>query len=111
MRAALAGATAKAPIEIWFQDEARVGQKETHGYIWAPIGSIPLMVRDNRHDSGYIFGAICPERGAGAAMIPERRVGAAMITPGANTEMMNLHLAESGNSAWPRKTIWNLGLV
>ena len=42
------------------------------------------MVRDNRHDNAYIFGAICPARG----------VGAAMITPTANTEMMNLHLAE-----------------
>ena len=31
-----------------------------------------------------IFGAICPAR----------RVAGAMITPAANTEMMNLHLAE-----------------
>ena len=49
-----------------------------------PRGLRPLMVRDNRHDSAYIFGAICPQRA----------VGAAIITPGANTEMMNLHLAE-----------------
>ena len=42
------------------------------------------MVRDNRHDSTYIFGAICPERG----------VGAAMIMPYANTEAMNAHLKE-----------------
>ena len=84
MRAALKGTTAGTRIEIWFQDEARVGQQGTHAYIWAPIGARPLMVRDNRHDSAYIFGAICPERG----------VGAAMITPAANTEMMNLHLAE-----------------
>jgi hypothetical protein len=42
------------------------------------------MVRDNRHDTAYIFGAICPARGAGAAM----------LTPGATTEAMNLHLAE-----------------
>ena len=42
------------------------------------------MVRDNRHDTAYIFGAICPARG----------VGAAVITPAANTECMNLHLAE-----------------
>lgn len=42
------------------------------------------MVRDNRHDTAYIFGAICPDRG----------VGAAIITPTANTECMNLHLAE-----------------
>ena len=85
MRAKLAGTAANTPVEIWFQDEARVGQKGGHTYIWAPIGSRPLMVRDNRHDNAYIFGAICPVRG----------VGAAMITPTANTEMMNLHLAET----------------
>ena len=84
MRAALGGVAADVPIEIWFQDEARVGQKGTHAYIWAPVGSRPLMVRDNRHDSAYIFGAICPQRS----------VGAAMITPAANTGMMNLHLEE-----------------
>lgn len=27
------------------------------------------MVRDNRHDTAYIFGAICPARGVGAAVI------------------------------------------
>ena len=84
MRTALRGTTSSSPIDIWFQDESRVGQQGTHAYVWAPIGSRPLMVRDNRHDSAYIFGAICPQRG----------VGAAMITPAANTEMMNLHLAE-----------------
>jgi hypothetical protein len=25
------------------------------------------MMRDNRHDSAYIFGAICPARAVGAA--------------------------------------------
>jgi hypothetical protein len=44
------------------------------------------MVRDNRHDTAYIFGAICPARA----------VGAAMTTPAANTECMNLHLAGIG---------------
>lgn len=42
------------------------------------------MVRDNRHVSTYIFGAICPARA----------VGAAMIMPYANTEAMNRHLQE-----------------
>ena len=32
------------PIEIWFQDEARVGQKGGHTYIWAEKDSRPLMV-------------------------------------------------------------------
>jgi len=91
VRAALAGTTSGTPIEIWFQDEARVGQKGGHAYIWAPRGTRPLMVRDNRHDSAYIFGAICPQRG----------VGAAIITPCANTEMMNLHLAEISTQVAP----------
>lgn len=42
------------------------------------------MVRDNRHVSTYIFGAICPARA----------VGAALIMPSANAEAMNLHLKE-----------------
>jgi hypothetical protein len=42
------------------------------------------MVRDTRHDSVHIFGAICPARG----------VGAAIIMPAVNTEAMNEHLAE-----------------
>ena len=49
------------------------------------------MVRDNRHDSAYIFGAICPRRG----------VGAAMLLPAANTQMMNLHLAEISTQIAP----------
>ena len=73
------------PIEVWFQDDARVGQKGSIEYVWAPIGSRPPMVRDNRHDSVHIFGAICPARG----------VGAAIIMPGVNIEAMNEHLAES----------------
>ena len=72
------------PIEVWFQDEARVGQKGSITYVWAPIGSRPPMVRDNRHDSAYLFGAICPAR----------RVGAAIIMPAVNTEAMAEHLKE-----------------
>ena len=60
-------------------------------YIWAPIGSRPPMVRDNRHENAYIFGAICPERG----------VGAAVITPAANSECMSLHLAEISTQVTP----------
>ena len=72
------------PIEVWFQDEARVGQKGGHAYVWAPIGSRPPMVRDNRHDSVHLFGAICPARA----------IGAAIIMPAVNTEAMNEHLIE-----------------
>ena len=44
-----AAATGKLS-EVWFQDEARVGQKGGHAYIWAKRGSRPAMVRDNRYD-------------------------------------------------------------
>lgn len=90
---ALLGSTAAAgkPIEVWFQDEARVGQKGGHTYIWAPVGSRPTMVRDNRHDSAYLYGAICPARG----------VGAAIILPAVNTEGMNEHLKEIATQVSP----------
>ena len=90
---ALLGSTAAAgkPIEVWFQDEARVGQKGGHTYIWAPVGSRPTMVRDNRHDSAYLYGAICPARG----------VGAAIILPAVNTEGMNEHLREIATQVSP----------
>ena len=68
-----------------------MGQKGSLSYVWAPVGSRPAMVRDNRHDAVYIFGAICPERG----------VGAAIITPAANMECMNFHLAEISTQVAP----------
>jgi hypothetical protein len=42
------------------------------------------MVRDNRHDTAYILGAMCPARG----------VDAAIIALAGNIECINLHLAE-----------------
>jgi len=91
MKNALLATTASTPIEVWFQDEARVGQQGSLTYIWAPIGSCPLMVRDNRHDSAYLFGAICPARG----------VGAGIIMPAANAEAMTEHLKEISTQVAP----------
>ena len=84
MTEVLPASAVSKPIEVWFQDEARVGQKGSLEYIWAPVGSRPPMVRDNRHDSVYLFGAICHAR----------TIGAAIIMPAANTEAMNEHLKE-----------------
>jgi hypothetical protein len=78
-------------VEPSCKDEARVGQKGGHTYVWAKVGSRPPMIRDNRHDSAYIFGAICPDRA----------VGAAIIAPAANTECMNLHLQEISTQVAP----------
>jgi hypothetical protein len=68
-----------------------VGQKGSLSYVWAPVGSRPPMLRDHRHDNAYLFGAICPER----------RVGAAIITSAVNTACMSLHLAEISASVAP----------
>ena len=65
-------------------DEARVGQQGTLTRMWAPQGTRPRAVRDHRRTSVYLFGAVCPERG----------VGAAVVLPLVNVEAMNVHLAE-----------------
>ena len=72
------------PLEIWFQDEARVGQKGSLTRLWARRGSRPRAPRDTRYESAYIFGAVCPER----------RTGASVVMPYADTEALNAHLAE-----------------
>ena len=79
------------PLEIWFADEARVGQKGTLTYVWARRGSRPPAVRDNRHDSAHLFGAVCPER----------CVGGAIIMPAVNSEAMGEHLKEISAQVTP----------
>src|SRR5260370_29912259 len=61
------------PIEIWFQDEARIGQKNKITRRWARRGTRPSAPRDQRTRSTYIFGAICPARGTGAGLVLPRR--------------------------------------
>lgn len=72
------------PLEIWFQDEARVGQQGTLTRIWARRGTRPRAPRDTRYQWAYIFGAVCPARGTAAGL----------VLPLVNTEAMNAHLAE-----------------
>src|SRR5690349_15505907 len=78
-------------IEIWFADEARIGQKNKITRRWAKRGTRPSAPRDQRTASTYIFGAVCPKEGKGAAL----------IMPACNTEAMNLHLAEIAATVAP----------
>jgi len=57
------------PIELWWQDEARIGQKNKIARRWAKHGTRPSAPADQRTRSAYIFGAICPARGVGAALV------------------------------------------
>ena len=88
IRAALPRGT---PIELWWQDEARVGQKNGITRRWAKRGTRPSAPKDQRTTSAYIYGAICPAEGKGAAL----------VLPRCNTEGMTLHLAEISAAVAP----------
>jgi len=92
MVAAILPARAKSKnIEFWFQDEARVGQKGALTRIWAKRGTRPRMQRDQRHANAYIFGAVCPARDKGVAL----------VLPHSDTHAMKLHLAAISKHAAP----------
>ena len=78
------GRAAGRKIEIWFADEARIGQKDKITRRWARRGTRPSAPHDQRTKSSYIFGAICPAEGKAAGL----------VLPFCNTVTMNLHLAE-----------------
>jgi DDE superfamily endonuclease len=88
VRAKLAPGT---PVEVWFQDEMRVGQKNKLTYRWARKGSRPRATHDQRTQSTWLFGAVCPERGTGAAV----------VLPACNSEAMQLHLDEIATKVAP----------
>ena len=73
------------------KDEARVGQQGTLTRVWARRGTRPRVPRDRRYTWAYLFGAVCPERA----------VGAALVLPYADTEATGLHLAEIGRHVAP----------
>ena len=71
-------------IELWFMDEARVGQKGGVTHVWYQKGVRPRGVRQQGFASAYLFGAVCPERGEGVAL----------VLPEVSTAAMDLFLAE-----------------
>src|SRR6202023_3543839 len=78
---------AQAPgtrVEVWFQDEARIGQKNSLTRVWGQTGSRPVAPKDLGFASAYLFGAVCPSQGKAAAL----------IMPICNTAAMNHHLCE-----------------
>ena len=91
MKAATAAVARGTPVEVWFADEARVGQQGTLTRIWARRGSRPRAPRDRRYTSAWLFGAVCPAR----------RTGAAVVMPEANIAAMEAHLAEIGRRVSP----------
>ncbi len=80
------------PLEVWFQDEARLGQKNRLTRVWAATGSRPQAPQDHGYESVYLFGAVCAST----------RKTAAVILPVSNTFAMNHHLQEISRQVGPQ---------
>jgi transposase len=50
-------------VQVWFQDEARFGQKGTLTRKWARRGSRPPAIKQTQYDYLYVLGAACPDTG------------------------------------------------
>ena len=62
----------------------RIGQKNGLVYQWAKKGSRPRQPKDQRYENAYLFGAVCPGR----------NIGIAVIMPHADTDAMQKHVDE-----------------
>ena len=71
-------------VDIWFQDEARIGQQGSITRMWAPKGTRPRVIRQQQFINAYIFGAVCPSKGYAEAF----------VSPYANTQAMLVHLEQ-----------------
>ena len=82
MLAILPDSIDRGNTDIWFQDEARIGQQNTVTRCWAKTGTRPRVVRQQQFLSAYLFGASCPATGQSAAV----------VMPASNTDAMAEHL-------------------
>src|SRR4051794_29641680 len=78
-------------VGVWSREGARVGQQGPLPRVGARRGPRPRAPRDRRYAWAYLFGAVCPERA----------IGAALVLPYADTEATGLHLAEIGRQVAP----------
>ena len=74
----------RCKVDIWSQDETRVGQQGGLTRIWAKRGTRPRKVRQQQFISTYIYGAACHDTGESFAL----------ILPYANTQAMNKFLED-----------------
>ena len=69
-------------VEVWFQDETRVGQQGSLTRTWHYKGERPRLVRQQQFLNAYIFGAVCPKKDKSAGL----------ISPYCNSYAMQVHL-------------------
>jgi transposase len=78
-------------VDIWFQDESRIGQKGTLTRIWAKRGKRPRVVRQQQFLNTYIVGSVC----AG------QKIAEAIISPSCNSDAMYQHLKQISAATQP----------
>ena len=78
-------------VEVWFQDEARIGQRGTLTHVWAERNSRPTSVKQTEYEWVHLFAAVNPMTGASSAM----------LAPHTNTQYMNAHLKFISEAAGP----------
>lgn len=59
-------------LEVWLQDEARVGQHGRLTRTWGERGKRIRIPKDMRFSYTYIYGAVCPERDIGEAIVVDQ---------------------------------------
>ena len=84
-------------VEVWAEDEARLGLKPIVRRVWAPRGQRPTANGRTRYQWLYVYGFVHPASGRNLEL----------ILPAANADWMGLALAEfarwadpAGGSSW-----------
>ncbi|WP_227672935.1 IS630 family transposase [Psychrobacter lutiphocae] len=71
-------------VDIWFQDETRIGQQGSVTRVWHYCGKRPRVIRQQQFESAYIFGAFNPKTGDSVGL----------VLPYVNKQTMQLHMQE-----------------
>lgn len=78
-------------IDIWFEDESRIGQKGTLTRIWARRGERPRVVRQQQYLNAYIIGSVCANQ----------KIAEAIVSPYCNSDAMHHHLKQISKATKP----------
>ena len=74
----------EAEVELWAEDEARLGLKPVIRRVWAPVGKRPIARLKRRYEWTYLYGFVRPESGEVYWL----------ILPRVNVELFSMALAE-----------------
>jgi transposase len=74
----------KASVELWAEDEARLGLKPVVRRVWAPVGKRPVASFKKGYEWTYLYGFVRPQSGEVFWL----------ILPTANVELFSMALKE-----------------